>query len=62
MATRRKSAKAKAKTARVEVIGKKKAQSQPGSNVKAHGSIEPAKGKLGVMIPGMGAVAIRGGR
>ena len=48
MATKQKRVTTK-KTARVEV--KSAAQSSGGS------SIEPAKGKLGIMIPGMGAVA-----
>src|SRR6266567_4038548 len=58
MATRQKSA--KAKTARIEV---KESRSEAKSSAKARniskaqGTIESAKGKLGVMIPGMGAVA-----
>ena len=48
MATKQKRVTTK-KTSRVEV--KSAAQSAGGS------SIEPAKGKLGIMIPGMGAVA-----
>src|ERR1700736_3741856 len=63
MATLQKSAKAasktpaksafSAKTARVEMKTERKArtESHPG------GTIQPAKGKLGIMIPGMGAVA-----
>src|ERR1700674_3866673 len=63
MATLQKSAKAasktpaksafSAKTPRVEMKAERKARSEshPG------GTIQPAKGKLGVMIPGMGAVA-----
>jgi myo-inositol-1-phosphate synthase len=53
MATRNKSAKtAAARAARVEVkTGKARSSPRP------NGTIEPAKGKLGVMIPGMGAVA-----
>src|SRR6202011_4530521 len=63
MATRQKSAKAASKTpakskfgvktARVEMKAEREArtESHPG------GTIQPAKGKLGVMIPGMGAVA-----
>src|SRR3979411_256422 len=63
MATQQKSAKAasktpaksavSAKTARVEMKAERKArtESNPG------GTIQPAKGKLGVMMPGMGAVA-----
>src|SRR5437868_15127086 len=62
MATRNKSAKtaAKSKTPRVEVTNPQRSTKQ---EVKAHSgsrhveSIQPAKGKLGVMIPGMGAVA-----
>ena len=42
-----------AKRATVEVKSLSKAQSE---TVRGH-AIEPAKGKLGVMIPGMGAVA-----
>jgi len=48
MATRNKSA----KTTRVEVKAERKMHSSP-----HNGSMQPAKGKLGVMIPGMGAVA-----
>src|SRR6202045_1326787 len=63
MATQQKSAKAasktraksafEGKTARVEIKAERKSrtESNPG------GTIQPAKGKLGVMIPGMGAVA-----
>src|SRR6267378_4491139 len=54
MATRRQSGKTKtktAKTARVEV------KSESRADRKSRGTMEPAKGKLGVMIPGMGAVA-----
>src|SRR5258707_13938723 len=63
MATRKKSAKAasktpaksafRAKAARVEVKAERKARSESNGG----GTIQPAKGKLGVMIPGMGAVA-----
>src|ERR1700716_2830512 len=63
MATRQKSAKAasktsaksglSAKTARVEVKAERKVQAESNNG----GTIQPAKGKLGVMIPGMGAVA-----
>jgi myo-inositol-1-phosphate synthase len=49
MATRQKSAKS---SARVEVQ-----ESKASSQKKGAANIEPAKGKLGVMIPGMGAVA-----
>src|SRR6201998_4832811 len=55
MATRNKSARA-AKGPRVEV----KSEGKPASKsqgAKSNGTIEPAKRKLGVMIPGMGAVA-----
>src|SRR5271157_4476253 len=34
-----------------------KSSSKPSSEARHDGAIEPAKGKLGVMIPGMGAVA-----
>src|SRR6266849_4973516 len=55
MATRNNSAKLKAaaKALRVEVKNYVKARNNPQPN----GTIQPAKGKLGVMIPGMGAVA-----
>src|ERR1700720_791940 len=53
MATRNKSAKTASKTARVEVKSEGKAR----SSSQHSGTIQPAKGKLGVMIPGMGAVA-----
>src|SRR6267378_5268653 len=63
MATQQKSAKAasktraksafKGKTARVEMEAERKA----GTESNLGGTIQPAKGKLGVMIPGMGAVA-----
>ena len=47
------------KTARVEI--KNEVTNEAKSTGKAHskpsGTIAPAKGKLGVMIPGMGAVA-----
>src|SRR6478736_8929050 len=49
MATRQKSVKA---PARVEVK-----ESKADSKLKGAADIQPAKGKLGVMIPGMGAVA-----
>src|SRR5215470_4793821 len=48
MATAQKSA--RKKTSKIEAKGEAKPR-------KPNGSIEPAKGKLGVMIPGMGAVA-----
>src|ERR1700676_4827012 len=57
MATRQKPAKATSKTARVEVIREKKSEAKAASSSKPNGTMEPAKGKLGVMIPGMGAVA-----
>ena len=54
MATRQKSViKKPAGTARVEVKERKGASSDRNKD----GGMEPAKGKLGVMIPGMGAVA-----
>src|SRR6202166_1791147 len=62
MATRNKSAKPAAKSARVEIKGevtketKSASASKPGS-FSDGSTIAPAKGKLGVMIPGMGAVA-----
>src|ERR1700690_4247178 len=49
MATPKKSVKA----TQVEV----KSESKAGSGSARNGAIQPAKGKLGVMIPGMGAVA-----
>src|SRR5271167_393306 len=49
MATSKKSA----KTTRVEVKSESKAKSSSSNS----GTIQPAKGKVGVMIPGMGAVA-----
>src|SRR5437016_9416646 len=55
MATRRKSAKAAMKTVRVEVQDSAKREGKAHS--KHNGTIQSAKGKLGVMIPGMGAVA-----
>src|SRR5258708_13742046 len=62
MATRNKSAKPAAKSARVEIKSEVKKEtksagpSKPGS-FRDGSTIAPAKGKLGVMIPGMGAVA-----
>ena len=55
MATRNKSAKlaTAAKALRAEVKNYVKGRDNPEHN----GTIQPAKGKLGVMIPGMGAVA-----
>ena len=60
MATKKKSAKAAGKTARVEVVNEVREKAK--AKAKGHDSeheitIAPAKGKLGVMIPGMGAVA-----
>src|SRR5579863_4539910 len=61
MATGKKSAKAAVRTALVEV--KHEVKSDAKSHARAESSsghgitIAPAKGKLGVMIPGMGAVA-----
>src|SRR5882757_1974336 len=55
MATRNKSAKA-VKTPRVEVKNEAKSGSKQSSSRHSSG-IQPAKGKLGIMIPGMGAVA-----
>src|ERR1017187_5157526 len=57
MATRNKSARTAAKTARVEVKFEGKSEAKAQSSSKHNGTIQPAKGKLGVMIPGMGAVA-----
>jgi myo-inositol-1-phosphate synthase len=56
MATRNKSAKTAAKAPRVEVTREGKSAGKPSSSTHS-GAIQPAKGKLGVMIPGMGAVA-----
>src|SRR5260370_39133973 len=55
MATRNKSARlvAEAKAVRKEVENYVKAR----NSAQPKGTIQPAKGKLGVMIPGMGAVA-----
>src|SRR6202451_202090 len=53
MATRNKSAKKASKISRVEV----KSESKARGSSKNNGTIEHSKGKLGVMIPGMGAVA-----
>src|SRR5258707_5911657 len=55
MATRNKSAKP-AMTPRVEVKNEAKSGSKQSSS-RHNSTIQPAKGKLGVMIPGMGAVA-----
>jgi hypothetical protein len=59
MATRSKSAKtaAAAKALLAEVKDYVKTQAKTRSNSQPNGTIQPAKGKLGVMIPGMGAVA-----
>src|ERR1700716_1207984 len=56
MATRKKSAKA-AKRSRVEVRNTAKSKGDAPNGSQHGGTIAPAKGKLGVMIPGMGAVA-----
>ncbi|MGD0825379.1 MAG: inositol-3-phosphate synthase, partial [Terriglobales bacterium] len=53
MAKLKKSAAQKINKATVEM----KSSSKPASGAHHDGMIEPAKGKLGVMIPGMGAVA-----
>jgi myo-inositol-1-phosphate synthase len=53
MATRNKSVKTASKASRVEVKFERKAS----EGSRHNGTIQPAKGKLGVMIPGMGAVA-----
>src|SRR5271155_3211121 len=53
MATRNKSAKTASKTTRTEVKSEQRAH----GGSRQNGTIQPAKGKLGVMIPGMGAVA-----
>src|SRR6266851_542759 len=55
MATRNKSAKTAAKGPRLEIKNEMKSGSKP--NRRDNGTIQLAKGKLGVMIPGMGAVA-----
>jgi myo-inositol-1-phosphate synthase len=63
MATRNKSVKkaTASKTPRIEVINeaasKSKREIKSDASAKPNGTIAPAKGKLGVMIPGMGAVA-----
>src|SRR6202034_4202460 len=59
MATRNKSARTKtaSKTARVEVKNDVRSEGKARNSSRHNGTIEPAKGKLGVMIPGMGAVA-----
>ncbi len=61
MATRKKSARTASKTARIvvnnEVKNDVKSEGKAHSGSKDNGTIQPAKGKLGVMIPGMGAVA-----
>src|SRR6202158_4005835 len=57
MATRKKSAKATPSRARVEVRNAAKSGGDTQSGYQHGGTIAPAKGKLGVMIPGMGAVA-----
>jgi hypothetical protein len=59
MATRNKSAKLKtaSKALLVEVKNHVKSEGKVHSSSKHDGTIQPAQGKLGVMIPGMGAVA-----
>src|SRR5258708_6156819 len=57
MAIRKKSAKAAPNRARVEVRNAKQSEGDAHSGSQPNGTIAPAKGKLGVMIPGMGAVA-----
>src|SRR5258708_5710200 len=59
MATRNKSAKTAAKGPRVEVKNEIRNERKSGSkpNRRDNGTIQLAKGKLGVMIPGLGAVA-----
>src|SRR5580704_9595997 len=57
MATRNKSAKTTSKTPRIEVKNDVKSEGKAHSSSRHNGTIQPAKGKLGVMIPGMGAVA-----
>src|SRR5437879_12390415 len=57
MATRQKSARAASKAARVEGTREGKSESKAHSHPRHSVTIAPAKGKLGVMIPGMGAVA-----
>src|SRR5580700_9021948 len=55
MATRNKSAKLAAASKALEIDLKKYVKARDSS--QPNGTIQPAKGKLGVMIPGMGAVA-----
>src|ERR1700737_3691440 len=57
MATRKKSAKAAPDRPRVEVRNAAKSNGDALNGSQHGGTIAPAKGKLGVMIPGMGAVA-----
>jgi myo-inositol-1-phosphate synthase len=61
MATKKKSAKAAGKTPRVEsksaIKNEVKSEAKPRSAAGHEITIAPANGKLGVMIPGMGAVA-----
>jgi myo-inositol-1-phosphate synthase len=57
MAIRKKSASTASKTTRIEVKDDVKSEGRAHSGSKNNGTIQPAKGKLGVMIPGMGAVA-----
>src|SRR6266849_5760924 len=59
MATRNNSAKLKAaaRALRLEVKSYVKSEAKARAASRQNGTIQPAKGKLGVMIPGMGAVA-----
>src|SRR3979490_1266993 len=58
MATRKKkSAKAVPNRSRVEVRNAKQSEGDAQSGSQPNGTTAPVKGKLGVMIPGMGAVA-----
>jgi myo-inositol-1-phosphate synthase len=57
MATPNKSAKTASNAPRVEVKNDVKSEGKATSRSKDSGAIQPARGKLGVMIPGMGAVA-----
>ena len=59
MATRNKSARTTtaSKVSRVEVRDNVKSEGKAHRSSKPEVTIQPAKGKLGVMIPGMGAVA-----
>ncbi|MGB8968458.1 MAG: inositol-3-phosphate synthase, partial [Candidatus Sulfotelmatobacter sp.] len=57
MAIRNKSARTATKTTRVEVKHDVRSEGKAHTSSRHNGTIQPAKGKLGVMIPGMGAVA-----